>query len=959
MRCAALALMPALLVAGDVPMTKAQEAAAFHPKVATPAPGARQKAFDQRMAMEAVSALAAVPFRNVGPMGQGGRVVALAVDDRAPQHWIAAFATGGLWWTDSEGATWTPIFDQGPAIALGDVAVVWGAPGVPKAIWLGTGEANASRSSYAGAGVFRSLDGGKTWQVAGLADSHRIARIVPHPSNPEVAYAAAQGPLYTEGGERGIYKTTDGGKTWAQVLKAPARTGATDLIMDAADPETLYATLWEKDRKPWNFLESGAGSAVYKTADGGKTWTRLKGGLPQGEGVGRIGLAQSRQNPKKLYAFVDNQDLRPEGERDPFEDPDRLTARRLRGMDEAALAKVDPKRLKAFLKENGYPKDLTAETLLADLKAGKVQVKDLLAWMGDADQALFDTNIVGPELYATEDGGATWTRTHEGRLDQFTFTYGYYFGQVRVDPANDRRVYLLGMPAIQSEDGGRTFKGINGSDWSVMHPDHHALWIDPRDGRRLVLGNDGGLNVSTDGGTTWRNVKNLPVGQFYTIAADRAEPYRIYGGLQDNGVMTGPATPLQPHQQADTWRAIYGGDGGAVQVDPRDNSTVYTESQFGHMSRLEKGGRTSIRPIHKLKETSYRFNWVTPILLSPHSPDILYTGTQKVLRSLDRGATWTPISGDLTTNPKAGDVPFGTITTLTESPKRFGLLYAGTDDGLVQVSRDGGFTWKRAEKGLPKDRWVTRVEASVHDEGTAYATFSAYRNDASEALVFKSEDYGATWTSLKGNLPEENLNVVREDPANPRLLFVGSDFGVFASLDGGQRWEVLGRGMPHVPVHDLAIQAKARDLVVGTHGRSAFVAPIGALEQLTAEIRAEAAHLFEPAKVKAQAWWKQDRPGWFGTREPDPCAFWFHVAQPGEAALTLRDAKEGVQRRWKVPVRPGLQRVDWDLQVDPGARPGLPAGRRPFVLPGEYTLTLEAAGRTLKAKVAVEAPKEE
>jgi photosystem II stability/assembly factor-like uncharacterized protein len=958
MRSACLALLPLLLVAGDAPLTKLQEAAAFHPKVATPGPAARQQAFEQRMAMEATTPFAAIPLRNVGPMGQGGRVVALAVDDRAPQHWLAAFATGGLWWTDTEGATWTPLFDQGPAIALGDVAVVWGAPGVPKVIWLGTGEANASRSSYAGAGVFRSLDGGKTWQAAGLVDSHRIARIVPHPTNPEVAYVAAQGPLYTEGGERGIFKTTDGGKTWTQVLKAPARTGATDLLMDVAHPDTLYATLWEKDRKPWDFLESGPGSGLFKSTDGGKTWTRLEGGLPQGEGLGRMGLAQSRQDPKKLYAFVDNQTPRPEDEKDPFEDPDKLTAKRLRTMDEAALAKVEPKRLKDFLKANGYPKTLTAEGLLADLKAGKVKVKDLLDWLGDADQALFDTNIIGPELYATEDGGATWKRTHTGRLDQFTYTYGYYFGQVRVDPTNDRKVYLLGMPAIQSEDGGRTFKGINGDDWKVMHPDHHALWIDPRDGRRLVLGNDGGLNVSTDGGGSWRNVKNLPVGQFYAITTDRAEPYKIYGGLQDNGVMAGPATPLKPQQQTDAWRAIYGGDGGFVQVNPRDNTTIYTESQFGHMSRLEKSGRTVIRPVHKLKETPHRFNWMTPLLMSPHSPDILYTGSQEVLRSLDRGVTWTAISGDLTTHPKVGNVPYGTFTTLAESPKRFGLLYAGTDDGLVQVSRDGGFTWKHAEKGLPKGRWVTRVEASAHDEGTAYATFSAYRNDASEALIFRTTDYGATWVSIKGNLPAENLNVIREDPANAKLLFAGSDFGVFVSLDGGQRWNVLGRDLPHVPVHDLAIQPKAKDLVVGTHGRSAFVAPIGALELLTPEVRTQAAHLFEPAKVKAEAWWKQDRPGWFATREPERYSFWFYRAQAGAATLTLRDGKDAVQRVWTLKPEAGLGRVDWDLQVDPATRPGLPAGRRPFVLPGDYTLTLEAAGQQLKAKVVVEAPKE-
>ncbi|MBI4914040.1 MAG: glycosyl hydrolase [Acidobacteria bacterium] len=959
MRRSLLPLLPTLLLAAGP-----TDRALLHPSAPAPDSTPRIRAFQQRQALRATSPLRAIPFRNVGPMGQGGRVVALAADPRKPEVWLAAFATGGLWITRNDGGSWEPLFDAEEAFALGDVAVVWGDPGVPRTLWVGTGEPNASRSSYAGAGVFRSDDGGKTWRNTGLRDSHRIAKVLVHPADPDTVYVAAQGPLYTEGGLRGIFKTTDGGKTWNGVLPGGPRTGAADLLMDWKDPQTLYAALWEKDRKPWDFLECGAGSGLHKSTDGGKTWTRLTSGLPSGTTVGRMGLAQSRQDARKLYVFVDNHALRGKDEKDPLQDPEALTAKTLTGMGREEFLKLDLKRVKAFLRENGFHKDLTAEKVREDLKAGKITVKDLLDYLGDADRDLFQTDIVGPELYATTDGGATWSRTHARRLDAVTYTYGYYFAQVRVDPGNDQRVYLLGMPLVVSDDGGKTFKGLNGEDWDTMHPDHHDLWIDPRNPNRLVLGNDGGLNVSMDKGATWRAVKNLPVGQCYTVAVDQADPYRIYTGLQDNGVMMGPARPLKPRQAKDGWRSIYGGDGAFVQVSPRDNATVYTESQFGHMSRLDlKGtGRASIRPLHQLKEPTFRFNWLTPILMSPHSPDILYAGTQFVVRSLDRGDTWAKVSGDLSSGKApfvggGGNVPFGTITTLAESPKRFGLLYAGTDEGRVWTSRDGGFSWKEAQ-GLPLNRWVVRVEASSHVEGRVYAAFNAYRNDTAEALLFRSDDYGVSWISIAGNLPAENLNTVREDPANPDLLYAGSDFGLFASLDGGKRWEVLGEGLPHVPVHDVAVQAKAKELVAATHGRSVFVAPVAALQLLTAELRAKPAHLFEVPKQKAQGWWKTDRPTWFTPREADPVPLWFHLKAGSKADLRIVGEKDAVLRRWSLDAKAGLNRVDWDLLVEPQALGGVPDGRRPFVRPGKYRLELEAAGQKLSQAMEVETPKE-
>ena len=959
---ASLAFLTFSLAAGDKPLTKTEQAARFHPVAATPSPDAREGAFAQRNKLLAGSTLKAIPFRSVGPLGQGGRVVGLDADDRRPSAWVVAFATGGLWYTKNEGADWTSLFDHEGAFALGAIAVQWGEPGQPKTIWAGSGEANASRSSYGGAGIFKSTDGGKTWANVGLKNSHRIARIVVDPRNPEVVYVAAQGPLYTSGGERGVFKTEDGGKSWKQVLAAPSRSGAVDLVVDPSDPAIIYAALWEKDRKPYDFLESGANSGIYKSVDSGTTWKQLQGGFPNGDGIGRIGLAMSRQNSSKLYAFVDNQTARPDSEKDPFEDPEKLTTKQLEKLSKDEALKLDDKKLKEFLKDNGFHKDITAESVKADLKAGKIEVKDLLAYVSDAERALFDVHIVGPELYVSENGGITWKRTHTGRLDNVVFSYGYYFGQVRVDPKDDRHVYLLGMPMIESRDGGQTFHGANGTPEYAAHADFHALWMDPSDPNRVVLGHDGGLDFSTNGGRSWRGIKNLPVGQFYTIATDNAEPYRIYGGLQDNSVRMGPSEPLRPGAQSDGWRDILGGDGGFVQVDPRDNATIYAEYQFGSMFRINISPKApehkSIQPRHKLKDAPYRFNWMTPIVLSPHSADILYTGSQHVLRSLDRGTTWKEISGDLTTNPKVGNVPFGTVTSLSESTLRFGLLYAGTDDGRAWVSRDGGYAWSEITKGLPMNRWITRLEPSHFDEGTVYVTLSGLRNDESAAHIFKSVDFGTTWMNIKANLPEENLNVIREDPANKNLLFVGSDFGVYTSLDGGTHWQALAHDMPNVPVHDLAIQAKAHDLVVGTHGRSAWVAPIEALEKFTADVAAEPLHLFEPKKVLAQKSWKRDKPTWWPRGETKGQSFWFSASKSGAIGLQLLNEKKDLVRAWKVNATAGLNRVDWDLLVDATTIKGLPTGRRPFILPGKYTLALSMGAEKREAPLVVDAPKE-
>jgi photosystem II stability/assembly factor-like uncharacterized protein len=866
-------LLVALPLAAQTPtLSKGEQAAKFHPRVPTPDVSVRTKGYAQRQALEAQTALGMVPWRQAGPMGQGGRVVEFAADPRQPTSYMVAFATGGLWLTQSDGLTWTSLFENQEAFGLGAVAATWGAPGVPATIWLGSGEANASRSTYMGAGVFKSTDGGKTWANMGLRNSHRIGRILLHPSKSDVVLVAAQGPLYSEGGERGVFLTEDGGKSWKQTLKGDGRTGATDLVMDPKNPSVVYAAMWEKDRKAWDFLEGAAGSGIHKSTDGGRTWKRLEGGLPKGDGIGRIGLAISRQDSSKVYAFIDNQTPLP----------------------------------------------------------------------GDKP------TLPGCEMYLSTDAGTTWKRTHKDAIPGFGNGIAYWFGQVRVDPTNDQRLFILGVGVSKSEDGGQTWRAVSSEEGS--HADHHDLWIDPTNSRHLILGNDGGINVSWDGGGMWRPIKNLPVGQFYTVAVDLETPYRVYGGLQDNGVMMGPATTLRPNQPKDTWKSIYGGDGAFVQVNPKDSNIVYTESQMGAMSRLDlrTNARKSIRPTAAKGEAPLRFNWLTPIHLSPHSPDILYVGTQYVHRSLDRGDTWTRVSPDLTTARKpmvadGGNVPFGTITTLAESPLRFGLLYAGTDDGLVQVSRDGGFSWQNITAGLPTGKWVTRLEASRFQEGTVYVTLTGYRQDDVATYVYKSADFGRTWASLKANLPDEGMNVIREDLVNPDLLFLGSDFGVYASLDGGRRWDVLGATLPHNPAYDMVIQPRAADLVVGTHGRSIFVAPIGVLQKYTSAVRQKPLHLFESAKLRAPRPAGGRGGGGFGGGAPEePAAFWYH-AQAGEATLKLVNEKGDALKTWTLRPTAGLNRLEWDLRLD-----------RVPVAAGTYSLVLEQGGGSAKVTLTVD-----
>lgn len=901
----------------EPPLSKSEQLARFHP-AASPMPGAeRLKGYARRVEMEKASPLSAIRFRSVGPEVQGGRIVDIAAPAARPDTLLVAFASGGLFRTENRGGSWTPLFDGESAMTIGAIAA---ADPEGKVLWVGTGEANSSRTSYAGTGVFKSVDGGATWKNTGLPDSHHIGRILVDAKSPETVFVAAMGPLYTFGGDRGIFKTTDGGATWRRTLYVDEKTGAVDVVQDPTRPNVLYAATWQRDRKAWDFLESGSGSGIWKSSDGGETWRKLSGGFPQGDVVGRIGLALSAAKPERIYAVLDHHARRPATEvPDEETPPGELTARRLREMTAAQFAALDPAVVQRFLKAYDFPKSLKARALIGDVKSGKVAVADLVAYVKDANRDLFESQIEGAEVWRSDDGGVTWKKPYEGRLDKVFYTYGYYFSQIFVAPDDADRVYFGGVPMLRSTDGGKSWSGI---DRRGVHVDHHVLAFGPKDSRHVALGNDGGLNLSFDGGTTWTRVANIPAGQFTTIAVDDADPYNIVGGLQDNGTMRGPSDYVFGVSDPNAWKMIGGGDGSMCQIDPKDRNVVYTAYQFGFASRLnlKTKERARVRPRPALKEPPLRYNWVTPFQISPHSREILWFGANRLFRSFDRGDGFTPVSADLTSNREQGNVPFGTATSVAESPKTFGVVWVGTDEGKVWLTRDGGATWKDVSQGLAKERWVTRVVASAFDEGTVYVTQNGYRNDDGTPFVFRSTDHGATWTSLAGGLPAEPVNVLREDPKARNLLYVGTDLGVFASLDTGQTWLAMAGGLPHVPVHDIAVQPREGDIVLGTHGRSVFVAEAAPLRKLTEEVQKESLHAFE---VKSAKWEPRRGYGehpWIAWQRRPPVvriAWWGSAAAAGTAKLTVKDAWGNVWKEIAATSGPGMNVCEYDLTADP------------------------------------------
>ena len=852
-----------------------------------------------------------VPFTNIGPTIMSGRIVDVDVNPNNPIEFYAAYATGGLWYTNNNGTTFTSVTENAPTQNMGDIAIDW----ENDIIWVGTGENNSSRSSYSGIGILKSEDKGKTWQHVGLYKSQHIGRIVINKKNPNEVIVGVIGNLYTPNIERGIFKTSDGGKTWKNVLFINENTGVIDISTSPTNSNILYAASWERNRKAWNFDGDGENSAIYKSSDAGTTWTKITiegKGFPTGKGIGRIGLAAF--NDEVVYALLDNQFRRPEKKK---EKEIGLSKEDFRNINKEDFLKLNDKDLNSYLKSNNFDKKYTSESVKLAVKKGDIQPIDLVTYLEDANFVLLNSEVIGAEVYKSIDGGKTWKKTHKDYLDGVYSSYGYYFGIMAVNTSNENKIYIGGVPLLKSDDGGKTFVSMSKEN---VHADHQALWVNANMEGHIIDGNDGGINITYDDGENWIKNNQPSVGQFYFVNVDNQKPYNVYGGLQDNGVWYGPNNYIASKRWNSSgsypYKMIGGGDGMQVQIDSRDNNIVYSGSQFGYYYRvnLKTKKRINIHPTHELGDSPYRYNWQTPILLSPHNQDILYMGANKLLRSLDQGATFDVISEDLTTGGKKGNVPYGTLTSISESPFQFGLIYTGSDDGYVQVTENGGGSWTRISDSLPQKLWVSRVIASKHEKERVFITLNGYRNDDFKPYIFVSENKGKTWESINNNLPNSPINVIKEDTEDENILYVGTDGGVYISFDKGENWHAFSKGLPHVPVHDLVLQEEAKDLVIGTHGRSIYKTNIAPLQQYN-KVKNKDISVFKIASLRFSSSWGNSWNKWLKPIEPSVTIPYF-VLKSGDYTLEILAEDNTVLTSFDIKASKNFNYVDYDASID-------------------------------------------
>ncbi len=861
-------------------------------------------------------------FRTVGPATMSGRVVDLAVVESDVDVFYVATSTGGVWKTTNRGITLEPVFEREATHSVGAIAVH---PADTNVVWVGTGERASRQSSSWGDGIYRSTDGGETWTNVGLRDSKHIGRIILHPADSRVAYVAAMGHLWGPNEERGLYRTRDGGVSWERILGVDEDTGVVDVAMDPSNPSVMYAASYQRRRRPFGFHGGGPGSALWKSTDGGDTWTPLTNagldnGLPEGD-IGRIGISIYRSDPRIVYVSVE------QGER------------------------------------------YNASTAYEQRGAG---------------------------VYRSEDFGTTWEFMSDWNPRPM------YASQILVDPSDDQRIYMVNAYSW-SNDGGRTFTAPPQS----LHGDDRLVWVNPEDSHHVMKADDGGLGISYDRGVTWLYISDLPVSQYYRVSYDMKDPYWLYGGLQDNGSWAGPNETFRSEGVINAdWTRYGGGDGFLNLVDTTSNKWLYVESQYLGLDRvnLETGERVTIRPGDSIGAIGPRRNWRTwpnpdapyeqlgnamapanwdgPFMISPHSAATIYAGTDVLWRSRDRGESWENL-GNLTTGVKRqtlaimdqepdsfvlslddGIPYYPTLSAIAESPIRPGVLYVGTDDGQFHVSTDAGGHFEEVSTrmpGLPTHTWVNDIEVSRHLPGRVYASINNYRNDDYANYVYRSNDFGQTWESVAGNLPEDRVvRVVREDLANPDVLYLGTEFGLWYTIDGGARWVEVRSNLPTLPVNDIRIHPRERDLILGTHARGIWILDQNtALSELNREVMASALHAFPTLPARQIRYRNQlaHRGDVFYEGENPPAGgiidYWSDGARE-DVQVEVHDAAGGAVARWTTEAAEGLNRIVWDLRhrhPEQDEETRRPSG--PLVVPGMYTVRLSAGGNSSETRLEV------
>ncbi len=869
---------------------------------------------------------ASLAFRGIGPAYPSGRISQIAIHPDSKAHWYVATSSGGLWETRNAGTTWKPLFDEQPVYALGAIAMD---PSDPLTLWVGSGENKAQRSVMSGDGVYVSTDGGQHWRNVGLENSGHIGRIYIDPDDSNTVLVAAQGPLWSNGGDRGLYKTTDAGATWTPILQVDEYTGVNEFVVHPQNPMLIVASSYQRRRHVWTMINGGPGSGLYRSIDGGDTWDEMATGLPT-DVMGRIGLAVAPSRPNRLYAIIES-----------------------------------------------------------------------------------DKDSIG--IYISEDFGQNWQKQSDAAP-----TAPFYYNEIFVDPNDADRVYMMDTYTSVSGDAGKTFSKL-GNSKGARHVDDHDLWIDPDDSEHLIIGGDGGIYESWDHGKTWRHIENLPIVQFYRVQPDNDWPfYSVCGGTQDNNSMCGPSRTTTIHgiTNSDWWTILYG-DGYEPKSDPEDPNIIYTQHQYGGLVRYDRRSqeRVFIRPMPPEGENPYKFNWNTPLLISPHNNERLYYAAEKVFRSDDRGDSWTVVSPDLTRQLDRNALPvmdrvwsdnaigkndstsmFGSVIGLHESPIQEGLIYVGTDDGLLHVTNDGGANWRKVEsvRGVPEMSLIEDVHASSHNVNVAYAVVDNHKRGDNMPYVLKTSDQGRSWQLIAGDLPDATVHTITEDPVDPELLFVGSERGVYFTTNGGENWQKLGVGIPTISVRDIEIQSREHDLVVGTFGRGIYIlddfSPLRVPEGLLADVAATIFPIRDALQYipgdkwgvarnshRGDDWWQAENPPFgalitFHLRdgyktlatkrrnaeiemekagEDTPYPPWDDLRKEDReraptVELTILDANGDVVRRLAVPETKGVHRVAWDLRYrhpDPVGheeeiQDGPPRGL--LALPGSYTAALHA-----------------